>query len=310
MQPKLKSKVRCSDREIGEVTRVVVDPLSHEISHIVVSMNGSGERQVAMGHVQAVTENLVELRAPSSDIAALPPFKRDDYVTTHEVEIAHLEENVHVAPGEVLVPFPELEKSVKRRTFFMNFTNAIGFLIGLPFAFPILRYLMKPMYAPFDNGWLKIGNVGKIKQEDIGVQFKYKKKVKEVYMPEYEIEKNVWVLKATPAVLDKVYQGKDMEFRDATGKAVWTNKKEIPYVAFSGKCPHLGCGYKWRQHRVRGQVFLCPCHLSIFDASGRVLDGPAPRPLDALPMRVSDGGDVEIIEMEFKAGTKSQIRII
>jgi len=310
VQPKLKSKVRCSDREIGEVTRVVVDPLSHEISHIVVSMNGSGERQVAMGHVQAVTENLVELRAPSSDIAALPPFKRDDYVTTHEVEIAHLEENVHVAPGEVLVPFPELEKSVKRRTFFMNFTNAIGFLIGLPIAFPILRYLMKPMYAPFDNGWLKIGNVGKIKQEDIGVQFKYKKKVKEVYMPEYEIEKNVWVLKATPAVLDKVYQGKDMEFRDATGKAVWTNKKEIPYVAFSGKCPHLGCGYKWRQHRVRGQVFLCPCHLSIFDASGRVLDGPAPRPLDALPMRVSDGGDVEIIEMEFKAGTKSQIRII
>ncbi len=310
MQPKLKSKVRCSDREIGEVTKVVVDPLSHEISHIVVSMNGSGERQVAMGHVQAVTENLVELRAPSSDIAALPPFKRDDYVSTHEVEIAHLEENVHVAPGEVLVPLPELEKDVKRRTFFMNFTHAIGFLIGLPLAFPILRYLMKPMYAPFDNGWLKIGNVGKIKQEDIGVQFKYKKTVKEAYLPEYEIEKNVWVLKATPPVLDKVYQGKDMEFRDATGKAVWTNKKEIPYVAFSGKCPHLGCGYKWRQHKVRGQVFLCPCHLSLFDASGTVLDGPAPRPLDALPMRVSDGGDVEIIDMEFKAGTKSQIRII
>ena len=124
MQPKLKSRVRCTDREIGEVTKVVVDPRSHEISHIVVSMNGSGERQIAMGHVQAVTDSLVELRAPSSDILALPPFKRDDYVTTHEVEIAHLEEKVHVTPGEVLVPFPELEKSVKRRTFFMNFTHA------------------------------------------------------------------------------------------------------------------------------------------------------------------------------------------
>jgi hypothetical protein len=67
-------------------------------------------------------------------------------------------------PGEVLVPFPELERSVKRRTFFMNFTHAIGFLIGLPIAFPVLRYLMKPMYAPFDNQWLKIGNSGKIKQ--------------------------------------------------------------------------------------------------------------------------------------------------
>jgi Rieske Fe-S protein len=310
MQPKLKSRVRCTDREIGEVTKVVVDPLSHEISHIVVSMNGSGERQVAMGHVQAVTDSLVELRAPSSDIVALPPFKRDDYVTTHEVEISHLEDNIHVMPGEVLVPLPELEKDVKRRTFFMNFTHAIGFLIGLPIAFPILRYLMKPMYAPFDNGWLKIGNVGKIKQDDIGVQFKYKKKVKEAYMPEYEVEKNVWVLKATPTLLDKVYQGKDMDFRDATGKTIWTNKKQIPYVAFSGKCPHLGCGFKWRQHKTLGQVFLCPCHLSIFDASGKVLDGPAPRPLDVLPLKVSAGGDVEIIDVEFKAGTKSQVRIV
>ena len=144
------------------------------------------------------------------------------------------------------------------------------------------------MYSPFDNGWLKIGNVSKIKQDDIGFQFKYKRKVKEAYMPESEIEKNVWVLKVTPAVQEKIYQGKDMEFKDAFGKTVWTNKKDFPYVAFSGKCPHLGCGYKWRQHKVLGQVFLCPCHLSIYDASGKVLDGPAPRALDALPIRVSD----------------------
>lgn len=310
MQPKLKSKVRAADREIGEVTRVIMDPLSREVSHIVVSMNGSGERQVAMTHVQSVSDHLVELRSAASEILALPAFKREDFVTTHEVEIAHLEENIHVTPGEVLVPFPELEKSVKRRTFFMNFTHAIGFLIGLPIAYPVLRYLMKPMYQPFDNSWLKVGNVGKIKQEDIGVQFKYRKKVKEAYMPEAEIEKNVWILKATPAVLEKVYQGKDMEFRDATGTSVWVNKKEVPYIAFSGKCPHLGCGYKWRQHKILGQVFLCPCHLSIYDASGKVLDGPAPRPLDALPIKISAGGDVQIVDMEFKAGTKAQIRIV
>ncbi len=166
------------------------------------------------------------------------------------------------------------------------------------------------MPFPFDNGWLKIGNVSKIKQDDIGVQFKYKRKVKEAYMPESEIEKNVWVLKVTPAVLEKVYQGKDMEFKDAFGKTVWTNKKDFPFVAFSGKCPHLGCGYKWRQHKVLGQVFLCPCHLSIYDASGKVLDGPAPRALDSLPIKVSATGEVEIIDMEFKAGTKTQIRII
>ena len=310
MQPKLKSKVRCADQEVGEVTKVIMDPLTREISHLVVSLNGAGERQVSMGVVQTVTDEVVQLRSSASEVSALPPFKRDEYVTLHEVEIPHIEDHLHVTPGEVLVPFPELEKSVKRRTFFANLTHVIGLFIGLPLAFPVLKYLMKPMYAPFDNGWLKIGNIGKIKADDAGTQFKFKRKVKEAYLPEAEIEKNVWILKATPAVLEKVYQGKDMEFRDGDGKTIWTNKKDVPYIAFSGKCPHLGCGFKWRQHKVLGQVFLCPCHLSIYDAAGTVLDGPAPRPLDPLPIQVSASGEVQIIDMEFKAGTKSQTRIV
>ena len=310
MQPQLKSKVRCTDREVGEVTKVIMDPLSFEVSHLVVSMNGTGERQVSMGAVQTVTDDLVQLRSSSSEVMALPPFKRDDYVTLHEVEIPGLEKHIHVTPGEVLVPFPELERNVKRRKFFANLTYVVGLFIGLPLAFPVLKYLMKPMYAPFDNGWLKIGNVGKVKADDTGTQFKFIHKVKEAYLPEAEIEKNVWVVKATPAVLEKVYQGKDMEFRDATGKTLWTNKKDVPYIAFSGKCPHLGCGFKWRKHKVLGPVFLCPCHVSIYDASGRVLEGPAPRPLDTLPIQVSESGEVQIIDMEFKAGTKVQSRMV
>jgi Rieske Fe-S protein len=310
MQPQLKSKVRCADREVGEVSKVIMDPLSHEVSHLVVSMNGAGERQVPMGAVQTVAEDLVQLRSSSSEILGLPPFKRDDYVTLHEVEIPGLERHIHVTPGEVLVPFPELERNVKRRTFFANLTHVVGLFIGLPLAFPVLKFLMKPMYAPLDNKWLKIGNIEKVKADNSGTQFEYKRKIKEAYMPEAEIEKNVWLVKATPAVLEKVYQGKDMEFLDTDGKAIWTNKKDIPYLAFSGKCPHLGCAYKWRKHKILGQVFLCPCHLSIYDASGQVLDGPAPRPLDVLPIQVSASGEVQIIDMEFKAGTKSQTRIV
>jgi len=310
MQPQLKSKVRCTDREVGEVTKVIMDPLSHEVSHLVVSMNGAGERQVSMGSVQTVMDDLVQLRSSSSEVMALPPFKREDYVTLHEIEIPGLEKHIHVTPGEVLVPLPELERNVKRRKFFANLTYVMGLFIGLPLAYPVLKYLMKPMYAPFDNGWLKIGNVGKVKADDTGTQFKFKHKVKEAYLPEAEIEKNVWVVKATPAVLERVYQGKDMEFRDATGKTLWTNKKDMPYIAFSGKCPHLGCGYKWRKHKVLGPVFLCPCHVSIYDASGKVLEGPAPRPLDLLPIQVSESGEVQIIDMEFKAGTKVQSRMV
>ncbi|MEK6526700.1 MAG: hypothetical protein AABZ22_07490, partial [Nitrospirota bacterium] len=180
MQPKLKSKVRCADREGGEVTRIIVDPLSREVSHIVVG-DGAGavERQVPAAQVQMVTGDAVHLRNTASEMVQFPAFKRDDYVTIREVEIAHLEDHLHVEPGEVLVPVPELERDVKRRTFFTNFTHAIGVLLALPLVFPVLRYLMKPMYAPYDNRWIKIGNVSKIKTEDVGVQFIFKKSFKD-----------------------------------------------------------------------------------------------------------------------------------
>ena len=194
----MKSKVRCLDREVGEVSKVIMDPLSFEVSHLVVSMNGAGERQVPMGAVQMVTDDLVQLRSSSSEVMGLPPFKREDFVTLHEVEVPGLERHIHVTPGEVLVPFPELERNVKRRTFFTKLTYVTGLFIGLPMVFPILKFLTKPMYMPLDNGWLKIGNTGKVKTEDTGIQFQYKRRVKEAYMPEAEIEKNVWIVKATP----------------------------------------------------------------------------------------------------------------
>lgn len=311
-QPKLRSKVRASDRDLGEVTRIIMDPLSHEISHVVVSLDGDGsaERAVPATQVHVVSDAAVQVRAAAAEIEALPPFSREQFVNIHDCEIAHLEDHLHVEAGEVLVPLPELERNVPRRNFFAKFTHVIGLFIGLPLAWPVLRYLMKPMYQPFDNTWLSVGNAKKINKDDTGFQFKFKRKVKEAFMPEQEIDKNVWVLKATPKILDEVYKGKDMEFRDAAGKLVWTNKKDTPYVAFSGKCPHLGCGYKWRKHKVLGEVFLCPCHLSIYDASGKVLDGPAPRPLDPLPIQVTASGEIKVIDMEFKAGTKSQTRII
>ncbi|MCH6557563.1 MAG: ubiquinol-cytochrome c reductase iron-sulfur subunit [Nitrospirae bacterium] len=312
MQPTLKSTVKCTDREVGEITRIIVDPLSLEVSHIVVGDGTGGqERQVPMSEVQQIVGHVVHLRIPSSEMGRFPVLNRDEYVTTHEVEIAHLEERLHVEPGEVLVPIPDLERNIKRRTFFTNLTHAIGILLGLPLIYPVMKYLMKPMYLPYDNRWIKVGNVNRIKVEDTGVQFKFRKKVKEAFMPEVEILKNVWLLKATPEVLDEVYKGKDMQFRDSQGSLIWTNNRAFPYVAYSGKCPHLGCGYKWRKVRkLPREIFLCPCHISIYDVSGKVLDGPAPRPLDPVPIRVSDNGDVEIIDVEFKAGVRDRIRIL
>ena len=314
MQPKLTAKAKCVDGEIGKISKVIVDPLSHEISHVVVQeANGQKlDRQVPMNQVQqVVSEEEVVLRCTSSEFAQFPVLDRDAYVTIHDVEIAHLEDHLHVEPGEVLVPYPRLEHDVPRRTFFANMTHAIGALIALPLVFPVLKYLMKPMYRPFDNSWFSVGNVKKITKENIGYQFKFTRGFKEAFMPEQEIEKNIWVVKATPAVQEAVYGGQDKKYYDNKGDVLWVNKANTPYIGFSGKCPHLGCGYKWRKTKnFPDGVFLCPCHLSVYDEAGRVLDGPAPRALDVLPMKVNAAGDIQIIDVEYKAGVKNQVRLL
>lgn len=307
-QPKIKSKVRCLDGEVGEIIHVIADPISLEVSHIVVRANGT-ERQVPAAMIAVERDDSVELLCTASQVAGFPEHNPDDFLTSKQVEIPHLENRIHVEPGELLVPFPELEKSCARRNFFAGFIHVIGALIGLPLVWPVLRFVMKPMYAPYDNRWLKIGNVSKIKTDDVGVQFIFKKSFKDSVL-EREEDKNHWVIKATPETLKKIYPHGDLQFFDEKGDVFWINKQTVPYVAFSGKCPHLGCGYKWRSHKTRGQVFLCPCHLSIYDAAGTVLDGPAPRPLDLLPIRVDGNGDIEVIDIEYKAGIREHVRLV
>ncbi len=314
MQPQLSAKAVCDNQEIGKISKVIVDPLSHEISHVVVKeISGDRvDRLLPISQVQAViSEEEIVLRGTPADFLQYPVLKRDQYVTIHDVEIAHLEDNLHVESGEVLVPLPCLEQGVPRRTFFNNMTHAIGTLIALPLAFPVLKFLMKPMYKPFDNAWFSVGNVKKIKKENIGFQFKFNRGFKEAFMPEQQIEKNIWVVNATPEVQKAVYGGKDAKFYDNKGEVLHVNKANSPYIGFSGKCPHLGCGYKWRRTKSNPDgVFLCPCHLSLYDEAGKVIDGPAPRGLDVLPLEVSSAGEIKIIDIEYKAGVKNQIRLL
>jgi Rieske Fe-S protein len=60
-------------------------------------------------------------------------------------------------------------------------------------------------------------------------------------------------------------------------------------VAYSGICSHTGCDVEdWDASANR---FQCPCHESQFDPSdgARVVGGPAPWPLAALPLKLEDG---------------------
>lgn len=75
------------------------------------------------------------------------------------------------------------------------------------------------------------------------------------------------------------------------------------FLALWWKCPHLGCTVPWKQNDpVMGGPpgpgdaafadtgrFNCPCHGSIYNRYGQILQGPAPRPLDLFPLRIDHG---------------------
>src|ERR1700730_6850309 len=56
-------------------------------------------------------------------------------------------------------------------------------------------------------------------------------------------------------------------------------------IGFWAQWPHLGGAHHWEDSK---REFLCPCHTSVFSIDGRVISGPAPRPLDRFEAKVQN----------------------
>jgi len=66
--------------------------------------------------------------------------------------------------------------------------------------------------------------------------------------------------------------------------------KDLIY-ALSTVCTHLGCTPSWLDGE---QKFKCPCHGSGFYITGVNFEGPAPRPLERVGLRVAEDGMLEV----------------
>ncbi len=65
--------------------------------------------------------------------------------------------------------------------------------------------------------------------------------------------------------------------------------KEGYFYAVSAVCTHLGCITNWKSE---DGIIVCPCHGSKFDKEGKVIDGPAPRPLPRFSMVLDEQGQL------------------
>ena len=75
------------------------------------------------------------------------------------------------------------------------------------------------------------------------------------------------------------------------------------FYAITSTCTHLGCTVARTN-----EGFACPCHGSRFDSQGRVVGGPAPRPLPWLEVSRSANGDLMVnADNEVTEGTRYRV---
>lgn len=146
--------------------------------------------------------------------------------------------------------------SPTRRTFYILLINGIMGVIGAALAIPAAVYLLFPPQARKASTWVKTADLSTIpagKPTEISFQ-----------------------------------RSRADGWQVVTEKATaWVVKQpDNQVIAFTPNCTHLGCAYHWDDP---SHTFICPCHTSAFSIDGKVLGGPAPRPLDRYAVKVEAG---------------------
>jgi len=71
--------------------------------------------------------------------------------------------------------------------------------------------------------------------------------------------------------------------------------KDPKWLVVIGVCTHLGCIPNEKKNPDKGNIvdgWLCPCHGSVYDLSGRILSGPAPKNLEIPPYQFVNNGSI------------------
>lgn len=140
-----------------------------------------------------------------------------------------------------------------RRDFFAAATYSFLALIGAGLIIPSLRYLLSPPTTTSPSTWVEAGELSDL-ETDTPTEVTFRRNRIDGWKVLSE-RASAWIVKHP-------------------GGAV---------MAFAPFCTHLGCAYHWEETR---RQFMCPCHGSWFDMGGKVLAGPAPRPLDQYQVKI------------------------
>jgi menaquinol-cytochrome c reductase iron-sulfur subunit len=140
-----------------------------------------------------------------------------------------------------------------RRQFYVGAIYGLWAVISAALGLPALIYLLFPPKARKENDWIEAGDISKLAPNS-PVEMSFRRNRVDGWKVISE-KSTAWVVK----------------------------QADNSVTAFGPQCTHLGCAYHWEEGK---NEFLCPCHSSLFAVDGRVISGPAPRPLDRYDVKV------------------------
>jgi len=145
-----------------------------------------------------------------------------------------------------------------RRSFLGGLLAAGTAAVGALLIIPVVRFVLHPVLAmTTEKSWSDVGNVDEFQAVTAPVQ-------------------RLVLIEQLDGWRRTVSQKPVYVARDSAGQL----------TVLSAVCTHLGCTVPWIEKQDK---FICPCHQAIFDPTGRLLGGPAPRGMDALPMKIEQG---------------------
>ena len=83
----------------------------------------------------------------------------------------------------------------------------------------------------------------------------------------------------------------EVDRRFKQSQKVWLVRDQEGIYALLAVCTHLGCTPNWLP---ADEKFKCPCHGSGFYKTGINFEGPAPRPLERVAIRLGEDGQIVI----------------
>jgi len=167
------------------------------------------------------------------------------------------------------------EVNTARRGFLKLIICAITFFIGMILGIPFIKTLIASKPTIAKQAWNRAGEIESLPT-------------------------------GRPTRLNFFVRVEDAYRHETTVQSVWAIKHSATDVTvFSPVCTHLGCYFKWDQGTGH---FECPCHGSVFAIDGKVLGGPAPRPLDTLPAKI-DNGILFVVWERFEVGIPQRVQV-